>query len=222
MNLAKIQALVKAPKGQFNNFGKYKYRSCEDIVEAIKPVINPLGFALTLSDEVVLIGQRFYIKATATLTDGKETYTATAFAREEEVKKGMDGSQITGASSSYARKYALNGLFAIDDTKDADSTNTGKEELKTASNNNFMEKIYRGLDKEAISDTERDYLNELLEKSTYEEEMRKKMWIRLNEINTIEDYEKAKANLLMNQVGFDGVQNPSKKDINRHLKNTVK
>ena len=208
MNLAKIQALVKAPKGQFNNFGKYKYRSCEDIVEAIKPVINPLGFALTLSDEVVLIGQRFYIKATATLTDGKETYTATAFAREEEVKKGMDGSQITGASSSYARKYALNDLFAIDDTKDADSTNTGKEELKTAS--------------PAISDKEKDYLTELLENSTYEEEIRKKMYIRLNGIETAEDYEKAKANLLMNQLGIDGVQNPSQKDINRHLKNTVK
>jgi len=208
MNLAKIQALVKAPKGQFNNFGKYKYRSCEDIVEAIKPVINPLGFALTLSDEVILIGQRFYIKATATLTDGKETYTATAFAREEEVKKGMDGSQITGASSSYARKYALNGLFAIDDTKDADSTNTGKEELKTAS--------------PAISDKEKDYLQELLENSTYEEEIRKKMYIRLNGIETMEDYEKAKANLLMNQLGIDGVQNPSQKDINRHLKNTVK
>jgi len=208
MNLAKIQALVKAPKGQFNNFGKYKYRSCEDIVEAIKPVINPLGFALTLSDEVILIGQRFYIKATATLTDGKEIYTATAFAREEEVKKGMDGSQITGASSSYARKYALNGLFAIDDTKDADSTNTGKEELKMAS--------------PAISDKEKDYLTELLENSTYEEEIRKKMYIRLNGIETAEDYEKAKANLLMNQVGFDGVQNPSQKDINRHLKQTVK
>mgnify|MGYP003376887512 FL=1 len=208
MNLAKIQALVKAPKGQFNNFGKYKYRSCEDIVEAIKPVINPLGFALTLSDEVILIGQRFYIKATATLTDGKETYTATAFAREEEVKKGMDGSQITGASSSYARKYALNGLFAIDDTKDADSTNTGKEELKTAS--------------PAISDKEKDYLTELLENSTYEEEIRKKMYIRLNGIETAEDYEKAKANLLMNQLGIDGVQNPSQKDINRHLKQTVK
>ena len=208
MNLAKIQALVKAPKGQFNNFGKYKYRSCEDIVEAIKPVINPLGFALTLSDEVILIGQRFYIKATATLTDGKETYTATAFAREEEVKKGMDGSQITGASSSYARKYALNGLFAIDDTKDADSTNTGKEELKTAS--------------PSISDKDKDYLTELLENSTYEEEIRKKMYIRLNGIETMEDYEKAKANLLMNQLGIDGVQNPSQKDINRHLKNTVK
>ncbi len=208
MNLAKIQALVKAPKGQFNNFGKYKYRSCEDIVEAIKPVINPLGFALTLSDEVILIGQRFYIKATATLTDGKETYTATAFAREEEVKKGMDGSQITGASSSYARKYALNGLFAIDDTNDADSINTGKEELKTAS--------------PAISDKDKDYLTELLENSTYEEEIRKKMYVRLNGIETMEDYEKAKANLLMNQLGMDGIQNPSKKDINIHLKNTVK
>jgi len=207
-NLAKIQAAVKAPKGQFNNFGKYKYRSCEDIVEAIKPVINPLGFALTLSDEVVFIGTRFYIKATATLTDGNETYIATAYAREEEVKKGMDGSQITGASSSYARKYALNGLFAIDDTKDADSTNTGKEELKTASND--------------ISDKERDYLNELLENSTYEEGMRKKMYIRLNGIETAEDYEKAKANLLMNQLGIDGVQNPSQRDINNHLKKAVK
>ncbi len=208
MNLAKIQALVKAPKGQFNNFGKYKYRSCEDIVEAIKPVINPLGFALTLSDEVVLIGQRFYIKATATLTDGNEMYTATAFAREEEAKKGMDGSQITGASSSYARKYALNGLFAIDDTNDADSINTGKEELKTAS--------------PAISDKDKDYLTELLENSTYEEEIRKKMYVRLNGIETMEDYEKAKANLLMNQLGMDGIQNPSKKDINIHLKNTIK
>jgi hypothetical protein len=129
-NLAKIQAAVKAPKGQFNNFGRYKYRSCEDIVEAIKPVINPLGFALTLSDEVVFIGTRFYIKATATLTDGNETYAATAYAREEEVKKGMDGSQITGASSSYARKYALNGLFAIDDTKDSDSMDNKEEEEK--------------------------------------------------------------------------------------------
>lgn len=122
--LAKIQAEVKAPKGQFNNFGKYKYRSCEDIVEAVKVVINPLGFFLTLSDEIVNIGNRFYIKATATISNGTETYSATSYAREEESKKGMDGSQVTGASSSYARKYALNGLFAIDDTKDADATNT--------------------------------------------------------------------------------------------------
>lgn len=119
--LAKMQAAIKAPKGQFNNFGKYKYRSCEDIVEAIKPVINPMGFSLTLSDEIVNIGNRFYIKATAMLTNGEQTFSVSAFAREEETKKGMDGSQITGAASSYARKYALNGLFAIDDTKDADT-----------------------------------------------------------------------------------------------------
>jgi hypothetical protein len=122
--LADIQASVKAPKGQFNSFGKYRYRSAEDIVEAVKVVINPMGFWLTISDEIVQVGERIYIKATATLTNGKENYSSTAFAREEESKKGMDGSQVTGAASSYARKYALNGLFAIDDTKDADATNT--------------------------------------------------------------------------------------------------
>lgn len=123
--LAEIQALVKAPKGQFNSFGKYKYRSAEDIMESVKPVINPLGYWLIVSDEVVLIGTRFYVKATATLTNGTNTYTSTAYAREEESKKGMDGSQITGSSSSYSRKYALSGLFALDDNKDADATNTG-------------------------------------------------------------------------------------------------
>ena len=122
--LAKIQAAIKAPKGQFNTFGKYKYRSCEDIVEAVKPVINPLGFHLTISDEVILIGNRFYVKSTAILSNGTDSYSSSAFAREEEIKKGMDSSQITGAASSYARKYALNGLFAIDDTKDADSVET--------------------------------------------------------------------------------------------------
>lgn len=126
--LAEIQALVKAPKGQFNSFGKYKYRSAEDIMESVKPVINPLGYWLIVSDEVILIGTRFYVKATAILTNGTNTYTSTAFAREEESKKGMDGSQITGSSSSYARKYALSGLFALDDNKDADAlTNIGDE-----------------------------------------------------------------------------------------------
>jgi hypothetical protein len=129
--LADIQAKLKAPKGQFNSFGKYKYRSCEDIVEAVKPIINPLGFSLTLSDEIVLIGDRYYVKATATISNGANTHTVTSFAREEAEKKGMDGSQITGAASSYARKYALNGLFAIDDTKDSDETNDhGKAEPK--------------------------------------------------------------------------------------------
>jgi len=125
--LAEIQALIKAPKGQFNSFGKYKYRSAEDILEAVKVVINPLGYWITLADELIQVGERYYIKATATLTDGTNNYHSTAFAREEESKKGMDGSQVTGASSSYARKYALNGLFAIDDTKDSDATNTHDE-----------------------------------------------------------------------------------------------
>jgi len=122
--LAEIQSLIKAPKGQFNSFGKYKYRSAEDILEAVKVVINPLGYWITLTDELIQVGDRYYIKSTATLTDGTNNYHSTAFAREEESKKGMDGSQVTGASSSYARKYALNGLFAIDDTKDSDATNT--------------------------------------------------------------------------------------------------
>ena len=128
-SLAEIQAKVKAPKGQFNSFGKYHYRSAEDILEAVKQVINPMGFYISISDSIVVQGDRFYVQATATLSNGTETYTSTAFAREEESKKGMDGSQVTGASSSYARKYALNGLFALDDTKDSDATNThGKEQ----------------------------------------------------------------------------------------------
>lgn len=131
MKLAEIQAEIKAPKGQFNSFGKYKYRSCEDLVEAIKPVINPKGYSLILTDEVVSVGDRIYFKATATITNGTETYFATGWAREDDNKKGMDASQLSGATSSYARKYALNGLFAIDDTKDSDSTNDGKEDKKT-------------------------------------------------------------------------------------------
>jgi len=130
-HLSIIQKQVKAPKGQFNSFGKYPYRSAEDIVEAVKPIINPLGFSLILSDEIVNLGNRFYVKATATITNNTETYFAVGYAREEETKKGMDGSQVTGSSSSYARKYALNGLFALDDTKDSDATNThGKEQAK--------------------------------------------------------------------------------------------
>jgi hypothetical protein len=117
-----IQALLKAPKGQFNNFGKYKYRSCEDIVEAVKPLLADAGYHLNITDDVVLVGDRFYIKATASVWhDQSLIAVASAFAREPEEKKGMDSSQITGTASSYARKYALNGLFAIDDTKDADT-----------------------------------------------------------------------------------------------------
>ncbi len=130
-SLANIQAQIKAPKGQFNAFGKYKYRSCEDLVEAIKPVINPLGFSLILTDEVIEVGGRVYFKATATITNGEESYSSSGWAREDDNKKGMDASQLSGATSSYARKYALNGLFAIDDTKDSDATNDHKEKEKT-------------------------------------------------------------------------------------------
>lgn len=122
--LNEIQSLLNVPKGQFNAFGKYKYRSCEDILAALKPLLKQQKCTLTISDDIVPVGPRFYIKATATLTNEKgEKETTTAFAREEDNKKGMDQSQVTGAASSYARKYALNGLFAIDDTKDADALN---------------------------------------------------------------------------------------------------
>ena len=119
-----IQGTLKAPKNQTNNFGKYKYRSCEDILEALKPHLTTHNLYLSISDELVNLGDRYYVKATVTITDSKDSLTVSAFAREEESKKGMDGSQVTGTSSSYARKYALNGMFAIDDTKDSDATNT--------------------------------------------------------------------------------------------------
>jgi hypothetical protein len=122
--LGNIQRELKAPKNQRNSFGDYNYRSCEDILEAVKPLLGEAK--LTISDEVVNIGERYYVKATARLflVNNAEGIEVTAYAREEENKKKMDGSQITGAASSYARKYALNGLFLIDDTRDSDSTNT--------------------------------------------------------------------------------------------------
>lgn len=132
--LTNIQSTLKAPKGNFNSFGKYKYRSCEDILEALKPLLAEHSCVVTLSDEIVQIWERYYIKATATLLDCEsgETQSTTAFAREELEKKGMDSSQITGSASSYARKYALNGLFAIDDGVDADKTNTHGKKAEPA------------------------------------------------------------------------------------------
>lgn len=160
--LAFIQENLKAPKGQFNNFGKYAYRSCEDILTAVKPLLKETGTFLVLNDEVVNIGTRFYVKALATLhsIDTDSEICSTAYAREEEDKKGMDGSQITGASSSYARKYALNGLFGIDDTKDSDKTNKGlggaSRPLKTPSTSNFDKAkgiISKTDDKNILEDT---------------------------------------------------------------------
>lgn len=132
IKLMNIQQELKAPKVQYNDFGKYAYRSCEDILEAVKPLLKKEKVVLTISDELQYIGNRYYIKATATLidTESEATISNSAYAREEETKKGMDGSQITGASSSYARKYALNGLFGIDDNKDSDTTNIQSKEEK--------------------------------------------------------------------------------------------
>ncbi|MDI6446196.1 ERF family protein [Cronobacter dublinensis] len=130
--LANIQAHLNAPKNQYNSFGKYKYRNCEDILEAVKPLLD--GLFLSISDEIVLIGDRHYVKAVATITDGESCYTATAMAREEESKKGMDAAQVTGATSSYARKYCLNGLFGIDDAKDADTDEHKQQQSRQESN----------------------------------------------------------------------------------------
>jgi ribosomal protein L9 len=118
-----VQRELKAPKGQTNSFGGYKYRSCEDIVEAVKPLLNEQGLILTMSDDIVQVGDRIYVKATCRVIDvaNGDNIETSALARESAQKKGMDDSQITGTASSYARKYALNGLFAIDDTKDADT-----------------------------------------------------------------------------------------------------
>lgn len=133
--LTRIQTQLKAPKSQYNDFGKFNYRSCEDILEAVKPLLEE-NATLGLNDELVMVGARYYIKATATLvvetSSGQQVFRASAFAREDETKKGMDGSQITGSASSYARKYALNGLFLIDDTKDADTRDNRETEKKKA------------------------------------------------------------------------------------------
>ena len=121
--LQAIQSELEVPKSQYNSFGKYNYRNAEDILAAAKPVCHKHGCLLMVEDDMVILGDRYYVKATATIMDGEESLTATAYARESEEKKGMDAAQVTGAASSYARKYALNGLFCLDDVKDADYSN---------------------------------------------------------------------------------------------------
>lgn len=137
--LQEIQSELNAPKSQYNAFGKYKYRKAEDILEAVKPLLKKTGTTLLISDDIVFIEGRFYVKATATIMDGEDMLFVSAFARESDNKTGMDAAQVTGAASSYARKYALNGLFCIDDNQDTDATNThdekrteNKSELDTA------------------------------------------------------------------------------------------
>jgi hypothetical protein len=180
MNLVKIQAELKAPKNQTNAFGKYKYRSAEDIVEAVKPILSKYGTALVITDEVVQVGDRVYVKATATLLDDTDnTISVSGWAREEEVKKGMDSAQITGSASSYARKYALNGLFAIDDTKDSDATNNHQDE---------------------IGDDKRLYLITLLEAAPFDENTKIKQALKIESYTKMEQYDKALKILLANQT----------------------
>lgn len=178
--LLNVQTELKAPKGQYNSFGKYKYRSCEDILESLKPVLEKNKLTMFISDEIVCTNNRIYVKATVHLINSEklgETIQVSAFAREEETKKGMDGSQITGASSSYARKYALNGMFAIDDTKDSDSTNThGKEKIEQDkaqdylnSREGMIERINEYVRGEKLERLLKNYNAESLDKMTDEQ-----------------------------------------------------
>lgn len=165
--LVTIQNELKAPKSQYNTFGKYKYRNCEDILEAVKPICLKNRTALTVTDEIVQVGDRYYVKAIATLydLDSDKHVKNIAYAREEENKKGMDSSQVTGATSSYARKYALNGLFCIDDTKDPDSDEFKNQQDKNNSeknNDNEQPKDRLVTDKEVLT------LRGLLKNSTAE------------------------------------------------------
>ena len=149
--LLNVQRDLKAPKGQYNSFGKYKYRSAEDILEAVKPINVRNGILLTITDEPILIGEWHYIKASATVTDGVDNLTVTAYARESETKKGQDLSQITGTASSYARKYALNGLYLIDDTKDADTDEYRNQGNKAPASKSASQAEIGNLKKEIIA-----------------------------------------------------------------------
>ena len=160
--LLAIQTKLKAPKGQYNSFGNYSYRSAEDILEAVKPLNAEHGVLLTITDEIKEVGGRIYVVATATVSDGTDTLQVSAFAREPENKKGMDESQITGATSSYARKYALNGLYAIDDNKDAD-TDEHKQQQENAPKKQQTQKQQQKQQQQEKGFTEQE-LHELVEK----------------------------------------------------------
>lgn len=201
VNLAKIQSLIKAPKGQFNSFGKYKYRSCEDILEAVKPIINPLGYFIRLTDNIEEIGGRIYVVSEAILSNGVDTYTCVGYAREEETKKGMDGSQITGSSSSYARKYALCGLFALDDNKDSDTTNVSNDEP---------------------TQDEKYLLHKLVNTSDLTEEEMEKARKSIDTCSDYDTYQKIQYRLEDRQLPFDQIPNPNQKDISKHVKKLSK
>lgn len=162
--LMKVQATLKAPKGQYNSFGKYHYRSCEDILEGVKPILSEVGATITLSDSIEVIGDRVYVKAIALFRDADtgESIENVAYAREESEKKGMDGAQVTGASSSYARKYCLNGLLLIDDTKDADT-----DENQNERNAKAKKQVDAKPEPQPISDKDKEILKKTVEDKGY-------------------------------------------------------
>lgn len=171
--LQHIQAKLKVPKGQHNKFGNYNYRSLEDITEAIKPLLAELGAYILLSDQIVQIGERYYVQARAVLSDGVNEIAVLAYAREPLSRKGMDESQITGAASSYARKYAMNGLLAIDDTKDADATNKHEDNSKqkpTAKPKATTSAKAKGIVEQAFFEFTTVYKDECLEYFEYSKE----------------------------------------------------
>lgn len=192
--LSNIQQELKAPKNQYNSFGGYKYRSCEDILEAVKPLLKKNKCTLTIEDRLEQIGDRYYIKSVARLTDTEKPFIEddeigvvneiinVAYAREEESKKGMDGSQITGASSSYARKYALNGLFLIDDVKDSDATNISYNEEK---------------EEKGISDKQLGYINKLIQGGKIDQEE----MLRYYNINDVEELTLTQASEIIKMKG---------------------
>lgn len=162
--LMKVQSTLKAPKGQYNSFGKYHYRSCEDILEGVKPILSEVGATITLSDNIEVIGDRVYVKAIALFRDADtgESIENVAYAREESEKKGMDGAQVTGASSSYARKYCLNGLLLIDDTKDADT-----DENQNERNAKAKKQVDAKPEPQPISDKDKEILRKTVEDKGY-------------------------------------------------------
>lgn len=188
--LVKIQNKLKANKDKFNKFGNFSYRSLEDILEAVKPLLNEENLVLLINDEIVNIEDRFYVKATAIISDGQASFSTSAFAREANVKKGMDEAQITGSCSSYARKYALGGLFLLDDNKDIDEKdNTISEETKKMPQKILKRELFEvlknlGLDK----DNMKDFLNFL--KVNIEDEAQIKELLKMDLLDEVEDFRK--------------------------------